>query len=369
MVLIPHQPAINKNNQQIGIDTKVYVDWLKPLMDSNNFHQFLQQASAVFQIQQAGDRPLSIMFLLGFAKAMNNPDLSHVVEYVPIILGPALVLATYFLTRELTSNDFISLLAAFLTVVSYHVLIGVFAGYYANWFSLIIGYLSVAFLMRFLKGSAKNNNNNKINFIAFFVLLVLLQFAHIYTWGVLTLVVGIFLGVMLKLNYYHKKRVILALLSIVSLIIVDIVVVTIWTSGRTGLVERELTIMSQSGVGLQDFAKRWANLVYVTQIYFIGLFSNFIMLSLGLYWLYRSDLRKESTIFLIIFLSMGIIPLFFGDVLIKVRIFYNIAFQIPAAIALNYIRQYRYGNMVLVSTCVWFFAVSIRTVSNFATAQ
>lgn len=367
IALIPHQPTINKNNQQIGIDTKAYVDWLDPLISSKNFQQFTQHASSVIlQSQQAGDRPLSILFFFGIVKLLNNPDLLYIVEQIPVILGPALVLATYFLTRELTSNDTTSLLAAFLTAVSYHILIGIFAGYYANWFALIIGYSSIGFLIRFLKGS-DNNNNNKVNFIMFLTLLVLSQLAHVYTWSVLTLVIGVFLAVMLKLNYYNKKKVLLALLSIVSLVIIDIALLTIWSSGA---IERELKIASQAQAGgLQDFAKRWANLAYVTKIYFIGLFSNFIILSLCLYWLYRSNLREQSTIFLIIFLSMGFIPLFFGDVLFITRSFYNIAFQIPAAIALNYIRQYRYGgNIMLVSICVWLLAISIRTVSNFATS-
>jgi hypothetical protein len=362
IALFPHQPTINKNNQQIGIDTKAYIDWLNPLISSNNFQEFTQHApSVLLQSQQAADRPLSILFLFGIVKLANNSDISYIVEHVPVILSPALVLVTYFLTRELTSNDTSSLLAAFITAISYHVLIGVYAGYYANWFALILGYLSIAFLIRFLKGSA--GKNNKSNFILFLTLVVLSQLAHVYTWSVLTLVMAIFLAAMLKLKYYNKRKVVLTLLSIVCLIIVDIAILTIWSSGA---IERELKIARQVEGGLQDFAKRWGNLVYVTQIYFIGLFGNFIILSLGLYWLYRCNLREQSTIFLIIFLSTGFIPLFFGDVLFITRSFYNIAFQIPAAIALSYMRQYKYGgNMLVVSTCVWLLAISIRTVSNF----
>ena len=78
-------------------------------------------------------------------------DQSEVVDHLPIVLGPALVLVVYFLTREMTSNDLISVLAAFLTAVSFHVLTGIYAGLYANWFALIIGFLSFMFLFKFLK--------------------------------------------------------------------------------------------------------------------------------------------------------------------------------------------------------------------------
>lgn len=365
IVLVPHQPTINKNNQQIGVDTVAYVDWLNPLIKSNNFQEFIRQASVILQ-HQAGDRPLSVIFVFAIVKLVNNPDISYVVEHVPVILGPALVLVTYFLTRELTSNDTTSLLAAFLTTISFQVLIGVYSGYYANWLALIIGYLSIVFLIRFLKGSS--HHNNKINFIIFFILLVLLQFTHVYTWTILTPVIGIFLAVMLKLKYYDKRKLLLPLLTIVCLIVIDVAIVAIWASAS--VIERELTVANRAGAGLQQFAKSWDNLVHTTQVYFLGLYSNFIILSLGLYWLYRSNLKEQSTIFLVIFLSMGIVPIFFGDILIQSRLFYDIAFQIPAAIGLNHIRQYRYsGNLMLVSICMWLFAVSIRAVSNFATTH
>ena len=41
------------------------------------------------------------------------PDPAYVIDYMPVILGPALVLVIYLLTREMTSNDTISILAPF----------------------------------------------------------------------------------------------------------------------------------------------------------------------------------------------------------------------------------------------------------------
>jgi asparagine N-glycosylation enzyme membrane subunit Stt3 len=74
------------------------------------------------------------------------------IEYIPIILAPTLVIVVYFVTRELIpNNDIAALLASFLTAVSSHTLIGIYAGFYANWLALTIGYLSFVFLTASVK--------------------------------------------------------------------------------------------------------------------------------------------------------------------------------------------------------------------------
>ena len=132
--------------------------------------KFIRQA---FVIQSAGDRPLTLIFLFTIAKIVNAnanlfyTDLFYIIEHVSLILGPALVLVIYLLTRELTSNDITSLLASFLTAISFQTLIGIYAGFYANWLALIIGYMSFVFLIRFLK------KPSKLNLISYSILIVL----------------------------------------------------------------------------------------------------------------------------------------------------------------------------------------------------
>src|SRR6188472_1439736 len=101
VALIPHQPTINRDNQQIGVDTDYYVRWVDILLHSHGYPEFLHQA---FVIQSLGDRPITLIFLFTIAKIV-NVNLFYITELLPVILGPALVLAVFFLTRELTSND------------------------------------------------------------------------------------------------------------------------------------------------------------------------------------------------------------------------------------------------------------------------
>jgi hypothetical protein len=353
IVIIPHQQTINKDNQQVGVDTGSYVKWIDKLIQSNDLQEFVRQA---FVIQSAGDRPIALIFLFTIAKFV-NANLFYIVEYVPMILGPALILVIYLLTRELTSNDVTSLLASFLTAISFHTLIGIYTGFYANWFALIIGYLSFVFLIRFLK------KPRKLNLLIYSTMMILLLFSHVYTWTILAIVMGLFLAIMLAYNYYSKKSIILLLLVVLSSVVIDTARIAI--TGNPGGIERDIYTARVAKAGLEQFMVRWSNLVDTTQIYFGGLFSNFIILVLGLYWLIYSNLRQPSTILIMIFLSLGIIPLFLGDWVIQTRVLYDIPFQIPAAIALTYVKKQTNGTIILLPICIWLIAVSIKAVSNF----
>ena len=195
------------------------------------------------------------------------------------------------------------------------------------------------------------------------MLIVLLLFSHVYTWTVLTIVMGIFLAVLLKFNYYSRKSIILLLLVILSSVVIDIARMTI-TGSASGIVN-DINIARAGGVGLEQFKVRWSNLIDVTQIHLGGQFSNFLLLILGLYWLIHSNLRQPSNILIVIFLSVGVMPLFFGDWIMQTRVFYDIPFQIPAAITLTYVKKQANGTIILLPICIWLIAVSIRAVTNF----
>ena len=354
LVLIPHQQLVNKDNQQIGVDTKYYVRWISVLMESKNIQQFLQQA---FVIQSGGDRPISLLFLFLIIK-ITHLNLVNVIEYSPVILGPSLVLVVYLLTRELVSNKIISLLASFLTIVSFQILIGIYAGSYANWFAVVIGYLSIVFLFRFLKMSSK------LNITAYSALLSILLFAHIYTWSILVIVIGAFLLVILGLRYYPFQSILLLFVPLVATIVIDIVRVSI-TGSYSGILT-DVDVAARLNIGPEQFALRWNNLTDAMHIYYGGLFGNFIILGLGLYWVYRANLKDISSIFLIIFLSIGSLTLFFGDWELQNRVRYDIPFQIPAAVALFYIKKEQSNaNIILFAVLLFLVGLSIRAVSNF----
>ena len=356
IALIPHQPAVNKDNRPIGADTGDYIKLIKDtsINSNNNVLEFIRQ---IFVVQDGGDRPFTLLFLFTVIKIVPG-DLSYTIDYLPIVLGPALVLVVYFLTRAMTSNnDSISILASFLTAVSSQALIGIYAGFYANWLALIIGYLSIVYLFKFLKAPGR------LNFIAYSILVILLLFSHVYTWSILAIVMATFLMIMLKMNHYRRRYIILLLLVVLSSVVIDIIRMNL--TGSTGGLERDIQLYTYYGVGSEQFFVRWNNIVDTTEHFLGGLLGNSIILGLGIYWLFRANYIEPYNIFIMIFLSIGIMPLFFGDWNVQSRVFYNIPFQIPAAVGLNYIKQQSKGIMILLPICIWLTTISVVSVSNF----
>jgi hypothetical protein len=360
LVLIPQHPLINKDNQDIGVDTSSYVNWIRELSRSKDVSEFIFQA---FVSQQNGERPLSLIFLFLVYQVSGSNNLSEVIEYSPIILGPGIVLAFYFLTLELTRNEKIALIAAFLGAISFHTLIGIYSGFYANWLGLIVGYVSIAFLFRYLR------SGRLFDIAAFSTLLIGVLFIHIHTWTVLTAVSGIFLVVILLLavkwknsNFFTKRRIIYLLLGILLTIVVDISKVML--IGSSGGLERDIGL-AQTNLGIEQFNSRWDILNRAVHNSVGGVLSNFIILLLGLFWVLKSKMREPGTMFLIIFLSAGIIPVYFGNATLQLRVFYDIPFEIPAAIALYYISTRSGTILMTLAACTWLVAVSLVTVMNY----
>jgi hypothetical protein len=353
LVLIPHQPIINIDKQQIGVDTHYYVDWVGALIQSSNPQEFLYQA---FVAQNGGDRPITLIFLFALSKIVPT-NLVDTIEYAPLLLGPALIFISYLLTRELTSNEVTSLFAAFLTAVSFQTLIGIYAGFYSNWFALIIGYLSFVFLIKFLKMSST------LTLLIYSASILLLLFAHGYTWSVFLIASAIFLVVLLKLKYYNKRDIILLLSVLFASVIVDLAKVAV--IGSSSGVMQDIIIAHGGGFGLDQFALRWSNLIEIVQNWYGTLFANFIILVLGLYWMWLSNFRSQVNIFIVIFLSIGFGAVFLGTPGIQGRILYDIPFQIPAALSLTYIKKPHGGALIFLTVCILLIGVSIRAVLNF----
>jgi hypothetical protein len=285
-----------------------------------------------------------------------NTDTFLAIEYLPVVLGPPLVLVVYFLTRELTSSDLASIAASFITAVSFQTLIGIYAGFYSNWFALIVGYTAFIVLIRHLKAPS----NFKL--AAFSGLMLLLLFSHVYTWSIIAIAMGFFLAAMFKLRPAQRKSIMLLSLIVISTAVID--VSRIIPFGQSGGLERELRV-AENQAGFDQFVSRWNNLQYGIHTFLGGLFSNFVVLVLCLFWLYKSRTIDLSSIFLMAYLSVGLLPFLFGDWVIQTRVLYNIPFQIPAAIAIAYLARKSKGISFVISSGIILIWIALVAVSNF----
>jgi len=349
--LIPHQSFINNENEIVGADTVDYVQWLNNIQVDNQ-GELIHRA---FVVQNNGDRPLSLLLFSGVL--MIFPDNPYqAIDHLPIILSPLLVLTVFFLTREITSNDTIALLSSFLTAITFQALIGIYGGLYSNWLALILGYSSIVFLLRFLK------KPTIINYLVFSVLFFVMMLSHIYTWTLFTFFLVIFLIISYRLKMFERKRLALVFLILVMSIAFD-TGKSIMTDTPFGI-ERDVSFGNISA-DYGNLFSAWSNLSQTSHVYLAGIFGNFLILSLCIFWLLKSNLREMPNLFFAIFLSIAIIPILLGDEVIQSRVMYNIPFQIPAAIGLVYLANQHRGTLLIFAISIWILTMSIQTLVNF----
>ena len=352
LIAIPQlKPGEQRN---IGVDTDAYLEWIAIIDQSVNPIEYVKQ---LFLDISDGDRAVSLFFIHLLIKTFENIDQSMVIELgIPLVVTPILIVITYFLCREITGDDKSSVLAAFLSATGFQVLIGMYAGFFANWIALIPAYLSILFLFRFLKSS------ERMNLFVFTICLFVLLFTHLYTWTIITIFLILFL-IIATIKRIYQRRLLLSLFLVLGACIGTDILRSFLFGFEPGI-ERDLAVAESADAGISQFAIRWDNLVRTIQVHTGGFYSNFIYLSLVLVGIFLARMKAPVWLFVATFVSIGILPLYFGNVIIMSRVLYDIPFQIPAAVALTGVLRTENGMLRVTAILFAILAVSVLLVSN-----
>jgi hypothetical protein len=268
-------------------------------------------------------RPLSLLFFLAVYKLLSFMlDLQTVIKSLPIILAPILIYTIYRFSLILYNNDkFSAAIAALVSVFSYHVVIGIYAGFFANWFALIIMYITMALIVLYLRSKEKRY------LIYALIALELVMLSHLYTWTYLIASLLIFALVASISNRRLDKHIMLLIVIIAVSIASDLA--RAYVLSLPAGVERDLSIAKES-IGYEQFLRRYYNLNYTFATYVGGYYTNIIMLLLVLLWVV--NVRKDLDYMLLAsFIYVGSLPILFGDYVVQTRVFYNIPFSIAAS--------------------------------------
>jgi hypothetical protein len=350
--IIPQLPTINPDNRYVGVDTFWYVNWTGSF-ENNDPLELLNNA---FNQQSHGDRPLSLFIIFIFSKILPFSTVDAI-DNMPIILSPILTLVIYFLTREITNNIKISLLVTFFSTLSYQVLIGIYAGFYANWLGLIFGNLSLIYLLRYLK------SYKRVHFALFVILITTLVFVHVYTWSIYIITILIFSLISLKLKIVPKRPILLILLTIGLTISIDVVKDIM--IGSSGGVQEDIKLTNEF-IGVNNLFILLKNIYESVLISHGGIFGNgLVLLVVLLFSIFYLNLRKLPDLLMLSFFSLLIVPIFLGYWNIQVRVLYDIPFQIPFAIALYYLVSATRNTYLLWAFIMLQTSIGIRTLVNF----
>jgi hypothetical protein len=351
--IIPQLPALNPENRYVGVDTFWYVTWVRPLDNSS----VVDIVKSAFVEQSHGDRPFSLLLIYLFSKIFSMPG--DGIDNLPILLNPITVITIFFLTKEIVNRPYVCLLASFFTMFSFQVLIGIYAGFYANWIGLIIGFLSTIFLFKFLKAPDKKY------LICFSTLIISLLFFHVYTWTIFSLAIGLFLLFLLvsKDRSILKKTIVISLIVIAITILIDVFKdIAIGSSGGI-----------QEDIKLADYYLGLGNLwIFIENLYLSvlishgGIFGNGIVFFFVLIWaMFLSNLKNPFEIFFLVFFIILFPLIFFGYYNLQVRVLYDLPFQIPFVLSLIHISKRTQNPILFLAVSIIISCISLRTLTNF----
>jgi len=126
-----------------GVDAPHYTKWLKETLNKNPVD------ALVYALGNDWFLYLVLQYLC-FSVSGLSPE-GFVTYSMPVLLTFLLMLSTFFLVRAGGSLLHAST-AMLVTVFSFQVTVGVYAGFFANWFALTFVYIFYGLLMRVLKG-------------------------------------------------------------------------------------------------------------------------------------------------------------------------------------------------------------------------
>lgn len=354
ITLIPHLPSLNPEHRFVGYDTGYYITWLREFEKGENFFEIILIALQ----QSSGDRFLSLVIIFGI-HWITNIEIESMIEYIPLILSPLLVLVTYLLTYEITKNYRISLLSSFLTPFSVQVSMGIYSGFYSNWIAIIIAYTSIIFYIKFCKF------NNPVYAIIFSLGLTALCFTHIYTWFFFVICLGVSLLLIAKYQSANiKSSTIIVILIILISSSIGFIIPWLIFGNVTGyhnfndLFSNDFDRFTWSFIDLFNF---------VILVSHGGLFSNVMIPILCIAFLISLH-RQNNNIYLYIIVSilfLGTLSVFLGGIEFKTRILYNIPFQIPAAIGLFILYERTKSKYLLIGCCLLIVSYSLYALTNY----
>jgi len=166
----PYRPDLNPTGTLVGTDTGTYVDWTVRMLS-------LAPAQAVtysFVGGLNGSRPLLLLIL--YLACLGGSSPSFTIQILPLFLAPSLSMALYVFVYFGKGDARLAGLTALFTPFSYYVTTGMWGGYYANWFGLIIGFLFLACLLR------QSRSPTRVTYFAMVLLSTALFLTHPWTW-------------------------------------------------------------------------------------------------------------------------------------------------------------------------------------------
>jgi len=275
MAILPYVQSVNPTGIPVGTDVPQYAQELGLLLSLPLSDVVLRS----FTASLGGSRPAFTIFMYGVA-VLSGLSALDVAEYLPVVLGPLLVISTYLMMRMGHSSESTAALAAFIAAVSPTSVGSSYGGLFANWLALSMEMLAIGFLC----GAMSENSHRENRLLLSGIMLGLTSLIHPWTWmwvvaGLGAYVVSVYLlEKMFKLGLHWRDDLKAVAIVTMTSFLVDL--------------SRSIVFGTQSGVslsygvvtawsGMVNLFLVWENLNYALRIILGGTLSSFIIFALA----------------------------------------------------------------------------------------
>jgi len=177
-----------------GVDVPSYSRWLSEMLKMN-------PAEAIGYASN-NDRFLYLVLQYLCFGAFGSSVEGFVTYVMPVVLMFLLMFSTFFLVKVGSGSLLHASTAMLVTVFSFQVTVGIYAGFFANWFALVFVYCFYGILMRVLKGK----NRGPLLLVLCVVSSVVVLYTHPWTWILLVMVIlSAYIVTTLFLVYFRKR--------------------------------------------------------------------------------------------------------------------------------------------------------------------
>lgn len=316
----PYRLDLNPKQNPVGIDTSHYINSIDQMLRE----PFATAAGYALGVAWGGSRPFFLLAVY-FAARLGWVNADVAVKFLPLVLAPLLVLASYLLVNLGTRLRYAAAMTALLSAFSPVVTVGIWAGYFANWLAIIETFAFLGLLLLHLRSPSRSR-------LALMIILSLtILFTHPWTW--LTAVVAAFIF-LFSLRSEIPSRLLWQVGGYIlgaDLLAEFLKSVLIAGSGAAAAGE---VLAGGPGNPLSNISNFLPNVVYAILGTYQGLLANSMIIALALVAVitFRCGDRFERLVLIWVTLTSLAFPLY-GD-LLQSRLIYNLPIAILAAFGL-----------------------------------
>jgi len=315
--LYPYSPGVNPGFELVGADIDTFLseyEWVR------------EDVWSVFQIRE-GSRPLFYIFLYGF-QGLTGFSTINSVRFIPSLLYPLLILATYFLSASFFDDDWIGGYAAFFTATGIQISVATYSYYQTNMLGLIFQYSSLGLFFRSIK------NRKPVYLVLSLVLGGFTVFTHPWTFVqfiavFLVLWASTFLKLPLLSKFSFESGI-----RYISVYIFFLGFVELFKS----LVLQGVGGSSVSVTLLESFLfnpMSWIPSLIGMTVLYDGMISNYLLFGLSAVGLWGFEPESDGEKYLWVLLILSSLIFLVSDEILKSRILFNLPYGLFSAIGLK----------------------------------